>query len=125
MTAKPAPGPRGRPALPPDQRLSVETKLRMTAVQAAALEVLGGQSWIRAAIDWAIENGDPLAAARAALLHALAEMEAHGSPAFALGKSCPACGYSKVIAGGGESTYTCASDGELECPLCGYIWAAS
>lgn len=51
MTTKPTHGPRGRPALPPDQRLSVETKLRMTAAQAATLEVLGGQPWLRARLD--------------------------------------------------------------------------
>ena len=51
-TTAPAKRPRGRPALPPDLKLSVMlAPIKCTPAQAAAYRALGGAAWVRKMID--------------------------------------------------------------------------
>ena len=52
----PAKKPRGRPALPPEQRQTERVEMRCTKAQREKLDRLGGVQWIRDRIDRAREK---------------------------------------------------------------------
>lgn len=49
--------PRGRPAVPPEQRAVHDVHLRLTAEMHAKLQRLGGAAWLRERIAQARERG--------------------------------------------------------------------
>lgn len=55
MTDRPKRG-RGRPAVPPEQRASIDVHLRLTADLHAKLQRLGGATWLRERIAQARER---------------------------------------------------------------------
>lgn len=50
------PNPRGRPALPPEQRQTERVEMRCTKAQRDKLDRLGGVQWLRDRIDKAREQ---------------------------------------------------------------------